>query len=115
MPAFPSQTADFAADVTDRADTTDRKVNDDIRVVLRDARRATTGQQFLSQARCVDWLLDCLNAAPESSVRAVILGTLTDYAHVRLVEAPTFVASLDRIESTLELVTRFDELELDAV
>ncbi len=79
-----------------------------------DARTASAGSDYLSQAHCVDWLLDCYNAAVRSSVRHVVTEMLSDISGVTLVPAPAFADMLDQVQLALQVDAAFDHLELGA-
>ncbi len=79
---------------------------------LDEARLATVGHQILGQARCVDWLLDCLNAARRPGVRDAICGALAAIADARALTATDFRKSLDDIQLAVEVDTAFDHLDL---
>jgi hypothetical protein len=78
------------------------------------ARSATGTQEYLAQTRCVDWLLDCFNAAVRPTVRSTVEDALRDIVHVNLVRGVDFQASLDLIELAADVDTAFDHLDLDA-
>ncbi len=79
-----------------------------------DARSASAGSDYLSQAHCVDWLLDCFNAAVRPSVRHVVAEMLGDISAVTLVPAPVFDDMLDLVQLALQVDAAFDHLELGA-
>lgn len=76
------------------------------------ARSAIAGEQILGQARCVDWLLDCLNAARRPGVRSAICEAIESIAHARALTASDFRLALDGIQLALEVDTAFDHLDL---
>jgi hypothetical protein len=78
-----------------------------------EARSAVAEHQYLDQSRCVDLLLDCLNAAIRPTVRSIIEGSLSGMAHVRLVAGDEFRASLDEIQLAAQVDAIFDDLELN--
>ncbi len=78
-----------------------------------EARTAIGEEQYLAQSRCIDWLLDCLNAAMRPTVRTIIEDSLTDMAHVNLVTGVEFRASLDEIQLAAQVDAVFDRLELN--
>ncbi|MCP3989753.1 MAG: hypothetical protein GY724_11810 [Actinomycetia bacterium] len=77
-----------------------------------EARTAIGEEQYLAQSRCIDWLLDCLNAAIRPTVRTIIEDSLSDMAHVNLVTGDAFRASLDEIHLAAQVDAIFDRLEL---
>ncbi len=79
---------------------------------IADARALVEGEQFVAQARCVDALLDCLNAAVRVSVVDTVLEILSDIAHVKLVKAAEFSSALDFVQMSLQVDAAFDHLEL---
>ncbi len=77
-----------------------------------EARAHIVDHAYLSQGRCVDWLLDCLNAAVRSSVRTVVTEKLDTIRGVTLVAGPAFADMLDEIHLALQVDAAFDHLEL---
>ena len=76
------------------------------------ARAAIAGEQILGQARCIDWLLDCLNAARRPGVRSVICEAIASISQVRALTAQEFRLALDAIQLAFEVDTAFDHLDL---
>ncbi len=66
----------------------------------------------LSQAHCVDVLLDCMNAAVRVTVKEVVADVLTRIAHVNLVTAEEFRDMLDLVQMALAVDAAFDHLDL---
>lgn len=81
---------------------------------LATARTAIAGEQILGQSRCIDWLLDCLNAARRPGVRAAICEAIDSIADVRALTAKDFRHTLDHIQLALEVDTAFDHLDLSS-
>ena len=79
-----------------------------------EARNESAGSEYLSQARCVDWLLDCFNAAVRPSVRHVVAEMLGDITGVTLVPGRVFSDMLDHVQLALQVDAAFDHLELGA-
>lgn len=77
-----------------------------------EARTAIGGAKYLAQSRCIDWLLDCLNAAVRPTVRSIIEDSLTDMVHVNLVKSDDFRASLDEIQLASQVDAIFDRFQL---
>ncbi len=77
-----------------------------------DARSSSAGDAYLSQTHCVDWLLDCYNAAVRPSVRAVLLEKLSEFSHVNLLTAADFFGALDQVQLALQVDAAFDHLEV---
>lgn len=77
-----------------------------------DARSTTPTEGYLSQKHCVDWLLDCYNAAVRPSVRAIVTEKLAEISHVGLVAADAFAQMLDHVQLALQVDAVFDHLEI---
>ncbi len=77
-----------------------------------EAREGTGNETFLSQSRCVDALLDCLNATVRPSVRDVAAEALASISLLRLVKAEDFRRALDQIEMALAVDSIFDRFDL---
>lgn len=79
---------------------------------LADARSSTAADAYLSQTHCVDWLLDCYNAAVRPTVRAVLVEKLSEFSHVNLLTASAFLEALDHVQLALQVDAAFDHLEV---
>ena len=77
-----------------------------------DARSSLPVEGYVSQKHCVDWLLDCYNAAVRPSVRAIVAEKLAEISHVRLVAAEAFAQALDHVQLALQVDAAFDHLEV---
>lgn len=77
------------------------------------ARAAMAGEQIVTRSRCVDWLLDCLNAAKRPTVRAIVLEELTALSQARILRTSDFEQSLDAIQLALQVDEVFDHFQLD--
>lgn len=77
------------------------------------ARSSAGNDQYLTQSRCVDWLLDCLNAAVRPAVRRLIMQQLSAMLHLNLVLGSEFQACLDQILLAAQVDAAYDQLELD--
>ena len=69
---------------------------------------------YLSQTRCVDLLLDCFNVAETPAVKAVIEDALTVLSHVKLVKSSDFQDSLAQIQLAHDLGNLPSQLEASA-
>ena len=76
------------------------------------ARSACDHDTFVSQSRCVDWLLDCFNSAHRTAVREVVAEALADVSQLRLVRADQFRSVLHEIELALAVDSIFDRFDL---
>lgn len=94
--------------------TTERTDPAPVSDYLDKARLAAEGHQILGQARCIDWLLDCLNAARRPGVRTAICEAIASICEVRALTAVDFRRSLDNIQLALEVDTAFDHLDLSS-
>ncbi len=79
---------------------------------LADARSSAASDAYISQAHCIDWLLDCYNAAVRRPVRAVLVEKLQEFGHVNLVTAAEFFCALDLVQLALQVDAAFDHLEI---
>ena len=79
-----------------------------------DARAKLSNDAYVAQSDCVDWLLDCLNVAVRSAVRAVIVERLNDIRHLNIVAGTDMASALDHIQMALQVDAAFDHLELGA-
>lgn len=78
------------------------------------ARSHSSNEAYLAQADCIDWLLDCWNAAVRPAVKAVVAELLSEFRHVNLVTAADFTRALDHVQLALQVDAAFDHLELHA-
>ncbi|MEL7155349.1 MAG: hypothetical protein AAFN30_01980 [Actinomycetota bacterium] len=78
------------------------------------ARAAVAGEQIVPRSRCIDWLLDCLNAARRPTVRAIIVDELTALSPARNLRTADFEHSLDQIQLALQVDEVFDQFVLEA-
>ncbi|MDH3681448.1 MAG: hypothetical protein OEV40_16035 [Acidimicrobiia bacterium] len=78
------------------------------------ARADVANEQVLDQSRCVDWLLDCLNAARRPTVRAIICEALAGLSQARTVAGAEFRLALDHVDLALQVDAAFDHLDLTA-
>lgn len=69
-------------------------------------------QQFVSQSRSVDLLLDCLNAARRPAVRSTICQALAEISHVGVVAGKELRTILDSVALSFEVDTAFDHFDL---
>jgi hypothetical protein len=93
--------------------TTDQPTPAPVTRYVAKARAATAGDQILGQSRCVDWLLDCLNAARRPGVRAVICEAIASISQARALTANDFRKALDDIQLAVQVDTAFDHLDLN--
>lgn len=77
-----------------------------------DARTKTSNEAYLAQADCIDWLLDCWNAAVRPAVRSVVGEILAEFRHVSLVTSRDFDRALDHIQMALQVDAAFDHLQV---
>ena len=87
---------------------THRPFADHVEVV----RREVTGQLLLSQARCVDQLLDLLGLSTEPAVRAELAGFLAEISRLSAVRADRLVEVLDLCLAALDVESAFAHLVL---
>ncbi len=87
---------------------TDPSFVDQVEVVRRDV----TGQVLLSQARCVDQLLDLLVLTAEPAVRAELRRFLAEISRLSAVRADRLVEVLDVCLAALDVESAFAHLVL---
>ncbi len=78
------------------------------------ARNQIAGTQYIAVADCVDYLLDCRNAAVRPDVKGVITNLLPDFINGNLRPTQSFEEALDQIQMVLQVDAVFDEQLLDA-
>ena len=78
------------------------------------ARDGAGDEAYLSQTRCVDWLLDCRAVVDRPALRELIDEALVEISRVRLVTGEHFRSMLDHLELALAVDSAFDHLELKA-
>ena len=79
------------------------------------ARAEITGSEFVPVADCVDWLLDCHNAAERPVVRDVVVTLLPQFSNGNLRTTDEFSDALDQIELALTVDGAFDGVTVQAV
>ena len=101
---------------TTTATTTNNEAEAPVLIVALDAVRAElAGETYVSQSRCVDWLLDVYNLAERGSVRSMIEVALTDVTHRGLVTVAEVKAVLDTVELAWMVDSVFDHYEFPAI
>lgn len=72
------------------------------------ARAEMDGNEYVPVADCVDWLLDCHNAAERPVVRDVVVDLLPLFSNGNLRKADDFSEALDQIELALTVDAAFE-------
>lgn len=72
------------------------------------ARAEINGNEYVPVADCVDWLLDCHNAAERPVVRDVVVTLIPQFSNGNLRTADEFSDALDQIELALAVDGAFD-------
>lgn len=80
-----------------------------IELALSDAYELADSGQLLSQGRCVDALLDCLNVSTREAVRLGINDALRSIGQLNMVRSKDFRTALDRIQLVLGADRVFDQ------
>lgn len=80
-----------------------------IELELSDAYQLAESGELLSQGRCIDALLDCLNASTREAVRLGINDALRSFAKLNMVRSKDFRTALDRIQLVLRADRVFDQ------
>lgn len=76
---------------------------------LADLHRSLDGAHLVTQARCVDGLLDCYNAASSELVRQLVTDLLSDIRHLSAVRAPAMRARLNEVSAALAVEQAFSQ------
>lgn len=79
------------------------------------ARAEINGTEYVPVADCVDWLLDCHNAAERPVVRDVVITLLPQFSNGNLRTTDEFAHALDQIELALAVDGAFDGAIIEAV
>lgn len=72
------------------------------------ARAEINGNQYVPVADCVDWLLDCHNAAERPVVKDVVVTLLPKFSNGNLRTADDISDALDQIELALAVDAAFE-------
>lgn len=72
------------------------------------ARAEINGTEYVPVADCVDWLLDCHNAAERPVVRDVVITLLPQFSNGNLRTTDEFIEALDQIEIALAVDNAFE-------
>lgn len=72
------------------------------------AREEINGNEYVPVASCVDWLLDCHNAAERPIVKDVVVTLLPKFSNGNLRTADDISAALDQIELSLAVDEAFE-------
>ena len=85
-----------------------------ITATLTAARAEINGNQYVPVADCVDWLLDCHNAAERPVVRDVVVTLLPKFSNGNLRTTDEFNEALDQIELALAVDSAFEGTTVEA-
>jgi len=85
-----------------------------ITATLTAARAEINGNQFVPVADCVDWLLDCHNAAERPVVRDLVVTLLPKFSNGNLRTTNEFSEALDQIELALAVDSAFEGTTVQA-
>jgi hypothetical protein len=77
------------------------------------ARAEINGNEFVPVADCVDWLLDCHNAAERPIVKNAVVTLLPQFSNGNLRTADDITRALDQIELTLAVDEAFEGSSLE--
>lgn len=80
-----------------------------VQLRLSDAYELAESGDLLSQLRCADALLDCLNASSREAVRSTVRNALADISRINMVRASDFRTMLDGIQLALRADQIFDQ------
>lgn len=72
------------------------------------ARAEIHGNDYVAVASCVDWLLDCHNAAERPNVKDVVVTLLPQFSNGNLRTADDINEALDQIELALAVDQAFE-------
>lgn len=79
------------------------------------ARAEINGTEYVPVADCVDWLLDCHNAAERPVVKDVVVTLLPQFSNGNLRTTDEFAQALDQIEIALAVDGAFDGTTVEAL
>lgn len=85
-----------------------------IDLVLTTARTHIAGTEYVPVSTCVDWLLDCHNAAKRPDVRHLVDTIIPQFSVGNLRSTASFEAALDEIQTAVLMADSFEDLELDS-
>ncbi len=77
------------------------------------ARAEINGNEYVPVADCVDWLLDCHNAAERPIVKNAVVTLLPQFSKGNLRTADDITRALDQIELTLAVDEAFEGSSLE--
>lgn len=77
------------------------------------ARAEIDGNEYVPVADCVDWLLDCHNAAERPVVKDVVITLLPKFSNGNLRTADDITEALDQIELALSVDSAFEGSTLE--
>ena len=77
------------------------------------ARAEIDGNEYVPVADCVDWLLDCHNAAERPVVKDVVITLLPRFSNGNLRTADDITEALDQIELALSVDSAFEGSTLE--
>lgn len=78
------------------------------------ARAEINGSEYVPVADCVDWLLDCHNAAERPVVRDIVVTLLPKFSNGNLRSTDEFQEALDQIELALAVDSAFEGTTVQA-
>ena len=79
------------------------------------ARAEISGTEFVPVADCVDWLLDCHNAAERPVVKDLVTTLLPRFSNGNLRTTDEFAQALDQIELALAVDSAFDGATVESI
>ncbi len=85
-----------------------------ITATLTAARAEINGNAYVPVADCVDWLLDCHNAAERPVVRDLVVTLLPKFSNGNLRTTDEFSEALDQIELALAVDGAFEGTTVQA-
>ena len=77
------------------------------------ARAEINGNEYVPVSDCVDWLLDCHNAAERPIVKDVVVTLLPKFSNGNLRTADDITGALDQIELALSVDSAFEGSTLE--
>ena len=77
------------------------------------ARAEINGNEYVPVSDCVDWLLDCHNAAERPIVKDVVVTLLPKFSNGNLRTADDIAGALDQIELALSVDSAFEGSTLE--
>ncbi len=77
--------------------------------IVDEAKKSIDGNEYVSVSSCVDWLLDCHNAADRPAVKNTVRELIPQFSVGNLRTSASFREALDQIQMAVELDTALND------